>query len=118
VIAGHDRNYIAVLLLPNLEACRALADLPKGSPASAILQHARVIEKFRELLESFAAQATGNSNRVERAMLLAEPPSLDAGEITDKGSLNQRVILDRRADLVEELYAPQPSARVLCVRDS
>jgi feruloyl-CoA synthase len=118
VIAGHDRNYIAVMLVPNVEACRGLAELPRGAAASEILRHRAVVRKIGSLLESFAAEATGNSNRVERAMLLEEPPSLDAGEITDKGSLNQRVILDRRADLVEEMYAPQPSARVLCVRQS
>jgi feruloyl-CoA synthase len=49
---------------------------------------------------------------------MQEPPSLDAGEITDKGSLNQRAVLDRRAAIVEELYAPQPSSRVLCVKTS
>ena len=48
-------------------------------------------------------------------MLLAEPPSLDAGEMTDKGSINQRAVLDRRADLVAELYAAVPSPRVLVV---
>jgi feruloyl-CoA synthase len=116
VIAGHDRNYIAVLLVPNLERCRSLAPELNGAPAAALLHHEAVLHKFAALLESFAAQATGNSNRVERAMLLEEPPSLDAGEITDKGSLNQRVILDRRADLVEELYAPHPSQRVLRIR--
>jgi feruloyl-CoA synthase len=118
VIAGHDRNYIAVLLVPNLERCRSLAPELNGAPAAALLHHEAVLHKFTALLESFAAQATGNSNRVERAMLLEEPPSLDAGEITDKGSLNQRVILDCRADLVEELYAPHPSQRVLRIRET
>ena len=118
VIAGHDQNYIAVMLVPNLEACRTLAGLPKGSPASTILRRDTVTQKIGSLLESFAGQATGNSNRVERAMLLEEPPSLDAGEITDKGSLNQRVILDRRADLVEELYEESPSDRVLRIGEN
>ena len=58
---------------------------------------------------SFATQATGSSNRVCRAILLAEPPSLDAGEITDKGSINQRAVLRHRAALVEELYADAAS---------
>jgi feruloyl-CoA synthase len=52
---------------------------------------------------------------VSRAILLAEPPSLDAGEMTDKGSINQRAVLGRRADLVAELYAAKPSARVLVI---
>jgi len=117
VIAGHDRNYLGILIVPNIPACRRLAsDLPAGASTAEVLRHNAVVEKFTSLLESFAAQATGNSNRVERAILLDEPPSLDAGEITDKTSLNQRAILERRAALVEEIYEPNPSARVLRVR--
>jgi len=74
-----------------------------------------VRREFRFLLESFARQATGSSNRVVRAMLLDTPPSLDAGEATDKGSLNQRMVLRHRAALVEELYADAPSARVIAI---
>jgi len=118
VIAGHDRNYLAVLLVPNLEACRTLApELRAASSIREILRDKTVVSKIQSLLESFAVQATGNSNRVERAMLLEEAPSLDAGEITDKGSLNQRVILERRAALIEELYAAASSVRVLRVRN-
>jgi feruloyl-CoA synthase len=54
---------------------------------------------------------------VTRAILLEEPPSLDAGEITDKASLNQRAILEHRAAAVEEMYSPNPSARVLRLKD-
>jgi feruloyl-CoA synthase len=116
VIAGHDRNYLSVLLVPNLEACRALApELRAAHSPAAVLRHEAVRNKIHALLESFAAEATGNSNRVERAVLLEEPPSLDAGEITDKGSLNQQVILDRRFPLVEEMYAPNPPACVVTV---
>jgi feruloyl-CoA synthase len=116
VIAGHDRNYLAVLLIPNLEASRAMAaGLPKTASTAEILGHEAVRMRFSSLLQSFATQATGNSNRVERAILLEEPPSLDAGEITDKGSLNQRAILSRRASLVEEMYEPSPPGHVLTI---
>lgn len=116
-IAGPDRRDLGILIFPNLQACRALApDWPASASAAEVLRHAPVLAKFSELLESFAQQATGNSNRVVRAMLMSEPPSLDAGEITDKGSLNQKVILDRRAALVEEMYAQPPSPRVLRIR--
>jgi feruloyl-CoA synthase len=119
VITGHDRNFLGMMLVPNLEAGRTLAvDLPASASASEILRSHAVTAKFASLLESFAAQATGSSNRVERALLLEEPPSLDAGEITDKGSLNQRVILDRRAALVEQLHAENPPADVLRIRES
>ena len=74
-----------------------------------------MLDEFRARLNSFAKTSTGSSNRVCRAILLAEPPSLDAGEMTDKGSINQRAVLSRRADLVTELYAAEPSPRVLVI---
>jgi feruloyl-CoA synthase len=110
VIAGGDRNEIGALLFPNLEACRKLA-----ADVDDIAQDRRVLDEFRARLAAFAKTSTGSSNRVGRAILLAEPPSLDAGEMTDKGSINQRAVLARRADLVAELYAAEPSSRVLLI---
>ena len=109
VLAGADRNEIGALIFPNLEACRTLAG------GADLTSDARLREELRARLGAFAGTSTGSSNRVCRAMLLAEPPSLDAGEMTDKGSINQRAVLDRRADLVAELYAAVPSPRVLVV---
>jgi feruloyl-CoA synthase len=108
VIAGGDRNEIGVLIFPNVDACRALA-----SDATDLTLDPRVLDEFRTRLNAFARTSTGSSNRVCRAILLAKPPSLDAGEMTDKGSINQRAVLARRADLVTELYAAEPSPRVL-----
>ena len=118
VIAGHDRDFLAMLVVPDIDSCRALAGGSAAAARSAaeILQHKNVAHAFTELLESFAAQSTGASNRIERAILLDEPPALDYGEITDKGSLNQRAILDHRSALVDELYAENPPARVLRLR--
>jgi feruloyl-CoA synthase len=110
VIAGGDRNEIGALIFPNLDACRRLA-----AGAADVTGDARVLDALRARLTAFARTSTGSSNRVCRAILLAEPPSLDAGEMTDKGSINQRAVLRRRADLVAELYAPQPSPRVLVI---
>ena len=61
-------------------------------------------------------QSTGSSTFVARACVLEDPPSIDAREVTDKGSLNQKTVLQHRAALVDELYAPLPSARVLVAR--
>jgi feruloyl-CoA synthase len=114
VIAGADRDFIAALIFPDLDACRRLApDLAKGASATDIIAHEAVRREFRFLLDSFTKQATGSSNRVMRAILLDTPPSLDVGEATDKGSINQRMVLKNRAGLVDELYAEQPSSRVL-----
>src|SRR5499427_99065 len=108
VIAGADRDEIGALIFPNLEACRKLA-----ASAGDVTSDARVRAELRARLSAFARTSTGSSNRVCRAILLGAPPSLDAGEMTDKGSINQRAVLERRADLVAELYAPEPSPRVL-----
>ena len=59
--------------------------------------------------------STGSSNRIARALVLEEPPSLDAGEMTDKGSINQRAVLARRAALVDELYRSTPGDKVIVV---
>jgi feruloyl-CoA synthase len=70
----------------------------------------------RELKARLASlPASGSSNRIVRAIILEEPPSLDAGEMTDKGSINQRAVLQRRAALVDEIYATPRSARVIAI---
>jgi feruloyl-CoA synthase len=117
VITGADRDEIGVLIFPHVGACRALcARGGKGADAAAdVNRDRRVLDAIGRQLAAFAATSTGSSNRVCRAILLDEPPSLDAGEMTDKGSINQRAVLARRADLLAELYAPQPSSRVLVI---
>jgi feruloyl-CoA synthase len=113
VIAGHDRAFAAALVFPNLAACRSLADLPPETPVPDVLAHPAVIERFTGVLEALARGATGSSTFVARAILLEDPPSIDAREVTDKGSLNQKAVLAHRHDLVELLYAADPPARVI-----
>jgi feruloyl-CoA synthase len=118
VVAGHDRDDVRMLIFADLRACTELCPSASANlPAAEILQHQSVRAHFQSLLESFATQATGNSNRVVRAVLVEEPPSLDAGEVTDKGSLNQRAVLERRAALVEELYSSEGSPKILRLRE-
>ena len=114
VIAGHDCDEIGALVIPDLDACRSLAaDLDALSPAPAILGHAGVRAKLGGLLAAFNRDAGGSSGRVARLVLMATPPSLDTGEMTDKGSINQRAVLGHRASLVMELYATPPPTSVI-----
>ena len=115
VIAGADRDDIAVLVFPDIEACRMLAGLAADAPPAAVLGDAKLREEFRRRLTALARGSTGGSTRICRLMLMAEPPSLDAGEATDKGSINQRAVLTRRAALVEELYAKPASSRLIVI---
>jgi feruloyl-CoA synthase len=106
VITGESRDEIGMLAVPDVDACRALCqDLPPAADVAAVLRHPAVTAWMAERLASFGAAASGSSRQIARAMLLEEPPSLDALEVTDKGSLNQRAMLGRRAALVDELYA-------------
>jgi feruloyl-CoA synthase len=117
VIAAPDRDFVGALIVPNLLMCATLCpDLGRDAAARDLVNDVRVRERFQTLLDDLARESTGGSTFVARAMLLDEPPSIDAREITDKGSLNQKMMLQNRAALVEELYAAVPSPRVLPVQ--
>jgi feruloyl-CoA synthase len=117
VITAPDRDDIGVLLFPRLDACRALAGLAEDAPAAEALGHEAVRAFFQELVDLLWREGTGSANRVARALVMREPPSIDLGEITDKGSLNQRAVLKHRAALIESMYAdPYGDAGVLLPR--
>lgn len=115
VFAGADRDDIAALVFPDMEACRKLGGLGSDASPAEIVDALPVRARFAELLAKLAAASPGSSTRVERAILMAEPPSMDKGEMTDKGSINQRAVLKTRAALVDELYAMPLSSRAIAV---
>jgi feruloyl-CoA synthase len=110
VITGHDRRDLGLLLFPNLEACRALASLDQSSTADEIVANPRVREAIAAALAEHNRRSSGSSTRFAAALLLAEPPLIDANEITDKGYINQRAVLTHRAAMVEMLYSDDPVA--------
>jgi feruloyl-CoA synthase len=101
VVAGHGRERVAVLIFPNLPVCRTLAH--SQSPAS-LLADAGLRRIFAERLARYNAAHPGSSTSIFRAVLLDTPPSLEAMEVTDKGSINQRAVLTRRQSVVEALW--------------
>ena len=114
VLAGADRDDITALVFPDADACRKLApDLPADAAVAALLADKRVRAEFTRLLDTLLQSGSGTSSRICRAILLAELPSLDIGEMTDKGSINQRAVLANRAALVEDLYADPPPPHVI-----
>jgi feruloyl-CoA synthase len=104
VVTGHDRDEVGLLIFPRLDSCRKLAELTPDAPARAVVESVPVREFFMRMLRHLHAQGTGSANRVARALILTELPSIDVGEVTDKGSINQRVVLAHRAREVERLY--------------
>jgi feruloyl-CoA synthase len=117
VFAGPDRDDIAALVFPNVEPCRKLAGLAADAPATAtaIVGNERVRAMFSDRLLALAATSPSTSTRIARVILMAEPPSMDKGEMTDKGSINQRAVLKNRAALVDELYAAPLSSSVIAI---
>ncbi len=113
VIAAPDRDFVGALIVPNLLACAALCPDLGVAPAGTIMNDTRVRARFQAILDELARDGTGSSTFVARAILLDQPPSIDAREITDKGSLNQKAVLKYRQALVDELYDPVPSPRVI-----
>ncbi|MEO7008847.1 MAG: feruloyl-CoA synthase, partial [Caldimonas sp.] len=105
VIAGIDRNEIGVLLFPRLDSCRACAGLAADATVAAVLAAPPVREFFQRLVDDLYRSGTGSATRVARALVLQVPPNIDLGEVTDKGSINQRAVLSHRAATVERLYA-------------
>jgi feruloyl-CoA synthase len=119
VIAGHDRSFVAALLFPDLSRCRSLCpNLNHDARPADVLADPRVRTRFRRLLRSLAAESTGSSTLVARAIILDEPPTIDAHELTDKGSVNQRAVLANRAARVADLYAPELAPGVLLPEDA
>ena len=106
VITGLNRKEVGALIFPT-PAVRTLSGLAANAGLAEVLASAPVQAHFQKVLNGLAAQATGSASRVARALLLSEPPSIDKGEVTDKGSINQRAVLKHRDALVQALHDGQ-----------
>lgn len=105
VVTGHDGDELGLLIFPNLPACQALADLPDGTSEHDILSHTAVLEQLHQGLLAHNLAHPGSSTTIRRALLMIAPPHVDANEITDKGYINQRAVLEHRKGLIELMYS-------------
>jgi feruloyl-CoA synthase len=104
VISGHGGDHVRFLVFPNIAACRAQASLPESADVNDVIGHDQVRAAIAQGLSRLKAQSGGGSSaHATRALLLAEPASVDGGEITDKGYINQRAVLTRRPAAVAVL---------------
>jgi feruloyl-CoA synthase len=114
VLTGHDSDAISFLIFANANACRSLcADLPASATLAQVLSHDAVRAKVLSGLQALACEGGGSSTYATRALLMAEPASIDAGEITDKGYINQRAVLNHRTALVQLLQAKPVTNEVI-----
>jgi feruloyl-CoA synthase len=104
VVTGLNRDDVGLLVFPRLDACRRLAGLGDAASAREVVASPGVRAYFAELLARLNSTSTGSATAIARMCLLDIAPSLDSGEITDKGSINQRAVLTHRAAQVEALH--------------
>ncbi|WP_375415479.1 feruloyl-CoA synthase [uncultured Bradyrhizobium sp.] len=116
VIAGINRDELSALVILDLDGCRVVNPALAAGDLAAAASDPTIRRAFADRLKKLAAAATGSSTRIARAILLDTPLSIDKGEVTDKGSINQRAVLEHRTGLIDALYAPSPDPRVISLK--
>jgi feruloyl-CoA synthase len=115
VLAGLNEDWVAALIIPDPRACGQLLGLAEPLSYGALARNPEILRLVQEKLSAHAKLNRASTRCVCRAALLASAPSLDQGEITDKGSINQRAVLKHRAEQVAELYAAVPAGHVVVI---
>jgi len=115
IVAGADREFVALLCWLNAGGCQKLVGGSQPTALPDLARHPAVREHVRRALVQWNAAHPGSTERVARVLLLPDAPSIDANEITDKGYVNQRLALERRAADVARLFAVQPDANVIVI---
>jgi feruloyl-CoA synthase len=116
VIAGINRDHLSALVVLDLDGCRVVNPALPPDDLAAAASDLIIRGAIRERLVGLMATSTGSSTRITRAALIDTPLSIDRGEITDKGSINQRAVLAHRAAMVEALYAEPPSPHIIVAK--
>ena len=116
VITGHDRDDLGAILILDPDGCRGrFSDIAAGVAPADLAKHSGVRSALAERLAEFARTATGSSTRLVRIAVLDDVPSIDKGEVTDKGSINQRALLGQRKHIVEALYDERGHPQVIAL---
>ena len=116
VLTGLNCNHIGALLFLDVDAARKIAPELAGAEEPMLAAHAALRRIFQERLDALATTTTGSASLVARAIVLDAPPAIDRSEVTDKGSINQRAVMEARSNLVADLYDDPPPPHVLVAR--
>jgi len=104
VITGHDRDFLGAIIFPEMNFCQKLSGLPNSSERREIINHPKVLSALQSIINQLGKQSTGSSTCIRKALIADFELSIDQGEVTDKGSINQRKILSNRKEVVELIY--------------
>jgi feruloyl-CoA synthase len=113
VVAGHDRDEIGLLIFPNFAACAGIAGLSNDATPTELVNNQQIRTALIKRLADGNIDNQASSKRIARALMMIEPPDIDAGEITDKGYINQSAVLKQRQNLVEQLYSDDAEVIVI-----
>jgi feruloyl-CoA synthase len=116
VITGHDKEFIGAIVFPSIEHCKRLAAGDNKVPAFGIIHHPVVKESLQEVLQQLAVNSTGSATLVKRAIIADFVLSIDKGEITDKGTVNQRMVITNHPDVVAQLYAEPAGENIISAK--
>jgi feruloyl-CoA synthase len=117
VITGHDKAFLGAIIFPELNFCKKLIGTNEDIDLEKIINTPAVLGALQTVLNTFAQQNTGSSTLIKRAVFANFTLSIDKGEITDKGSINQRQILANRREYVEMIYEKALLAHVFEVQN-
>ena len=110
VLTGQDKDFAGAMFWPSQATFETYVKEAGGDMQKAFI---RLTGELTEKVRAFNAKEKGSSRRIKRFRVMTEPPSIDAGEITDKGYVNQRAVIDRRTDLVKSIYTDPPGPGVV-----
>lgn len=116
VITGHDRDFIGALAWPDVKGCKTVSGIDGDVSIEELIANPKVIAHIEASVRQHNLDRPASSTRISRVLLLTDPPSQDAGEITEKGYVNQRAVLEGRADKVKALYDDPPGDGILEIR--
>ena len=117
MVAGTDRKDLRILIFPDWEVCAAAAGLDGGADVAQIASNPILRAMIQERLAKLYAAGTGSSNRIVAGLLVENPPSSAAGELTEKGTVNGRAVQRNRPELLDALFGDQDE-RVLRVEQA
>jgi feruloyl-CoA synthase len=113
VVTGHDRDEIGLLIFPNMETLKQVADIAIEIPTTDLIDHPKVRTALANAVATYNTAHPASSQRVARLLVMHQPPQIDRNEITDKGYINQRAVLENRAHLIEKLYSDDPAVIII-----
>jgi feruloyl-CoA synthase len=104
VITGHDKDFVGAIIFPGLDYCRNLTGLTNEVALDKLTAHPAMQQKLDVVLNALARQSTGSSTLIKKAVFADFTLNMDNGEITDKGSINQRTVIQNHHDIVMKIY--------------